>query len=99
MPHWPEAPRNLGPCELCGREKPRTFHHLIPRRLHRKGYALRQFGKEEMQTRGLLLCRACHRKVHQLFDERTLGLEYNTKEKLLAVPALQKFLAWVKKQR
>ncbi|ADI15628.1 hypothetical protein [Truepera radiovictrix] len=86
-------------CELCGREQPLTFHHLIPKRNHRKGAFQRRFSKEEMRRRGLMLCRLCHRQLHKTFSERELGLTLNTKEAILEHPEVQRFLAWARKQR
>ncbi|WP_291722180.1 hypothetical protein [Bernardetia sp.] len=84
-------------CELCEREKRLSFHHLIPRKMHRKKPFLRKFGKEEMKTRGIMVCRKCHSTIHKFWDEKTLGEKYNTKEKLMATEEMQKFVAWVKK--
>lgn len=84
-------------CALCGREQPLTFHHLIPRKLHRKKRFLNRFGKEEMKKRGIDICRKCHAAIHCFWDEKTLGEEYNTKEKLMQTEEMQKFVAWVKK--
>lgn len=86
-------------CELCGREAPLTFHHLIPRKNHRKGYFRRHFSKEELTRRGLMLCRLCHRQLHRLYDEGELGRRLNTKAAILGEPEMQRFLVWAKKQR
>lgn len=86
-------------CELCCRRQPLTFHHLIPRKNHRKGYFQRHFSKDELSRRGLMLCRLCHRHLHRLYDEGELGRRLNTKEAILAEPEMQRFLAWAKKQR
>lgn len=87
-----------GNCELCEREKELTFHHLIPKINHSKNKFLRLFTKEEMRTRGIDLCRECHSFIHRLIDNKTLGLEYNTKEKLLENEKIFKFVEYVKKQ-
>jgi hypothetical protein len=96
-PEQPASGQGAG-CELCGREKPLTFHHLIPRKCHRKKWFLRHFDKVEMKTRGLDLCRDCHRHLHRSFDEQTLGRHYNTREALMAQEEISKFVAWVKKK-
>ncbi len=88
-----------GACELCARHKPLEFHHLIPRKTHKKVWFKKQFGKEEMQTRGLYVCRQCHRHIHRHIDEKTLGRYYNTRDKLLSHPEIAKFVAWVARQR
>lgn len=96
-PEQPEA-ADAGGCELCGRDKPLTFHHLIPRKCHRKKWFQRHFSKTEMQTRGLDLCRDCHRHLHRTYTEQELGRHYNTREALMAQEAIRKFVAWVQKK-
>ncbi|MCC6507541.1 MAG: hypothetical protein IT423_00430 [Pirellulaceae bacterium] len=87
-------------CELCGRVKPLTFHHLIPCAVHRTKRFLARFGKEEMQTRGLNLCSLCHNGIHDLIPkEKELADKYNTKVLLLAHPGVAKHVQWVKKQK
>ena len=85
-------------CELCGRDKPLSFHHLIPRKCHRKKWFQRHFSRAEMQTRGLDLCRDCHRPLPRPFTEQELGRHYNTREALLEQEEIRKFMAWVKKK-
>lgn len=51
-----------------------------------------------MSTRGIDICRDCHSAVHRLIDNKTLGLEYNTREKLLEHESLARFINWVRKQ-
>ncbi len=87
-----------GPCALCARERPLTFHHLIPRTNHRNKWFRKNFDVMDMRTRGLLLCRDCHRKVHQTHDEKTLGRCFNTREALLSDAEIRKFVAWVRKR-
>lgn len=84
---------------MCGRDRPLSFHHLIPRRNHRRNGFQRRFSKEAMRTRGIWLCGDCHRMLHRRFDARELGLELNTLDAILAEPEVQRFLAWVRKQR
>ena len=95
----PSGSKTIGACALCGREKPLEFHHLIPRKTHKKAWFRKRFGKVEMKRRGIHVCRACHRHVHRHIDEKTLGRHYNTREQLLAHPEIEKFVAWVRKQR
>ena len=52
-----------------------------------------------MKKHGLRLCDLCHYAVHHLYDEMTLGKEYNTLEKLLASEKVQKHIHWAKKQK
>jgi hypothetical protein len=87
-------------CELCERDKKLTKHHLIPCAVHTKKKFINRFGKEEMQKRGLMLCKLCHNGIHDLIpDEKELAESYNTKELLLANEAVVKHIAWVKKQK
>lgn len=75
-------------CELCQRDVEKlTVHHLIP--------------KQKKGTHGpkVDICSACHRQIHALFDNKRLAVELNTLEKLQTEPQMQKFLAWVKKQK
>ena len=71
-----------GPCGLCLRERPLTFHHLIPRSLHSNKWFKKRFDRERMQA-GIDLCRDCHTTVHRHLSEKELGRHYNTVESLL----------------
>ena len=87
-------------CELCGRDQPLTFHHLIPCAVHRTKRFIARYGKEEMHTRGLYLCRLCHNGIHDLIPkEKDLADKYNTKDALLEHPGILKHVNWVKKQK
>ncbi len=90
----------LGTCELCGREKPLTEHHLIPRAVHGKKYFQKRFSKEEMTHRRISICRKCHKGIHRLIpDEKELARDYNTREALLTHERVAKHVAWVAKQK
>ena len=86
-------------CELCGRERPLTFHHLIPKAMHGKKRFLRRHTKQEMKSRGLMICRLCHDGIHALFEERELAEQYATKDALLQHPGLVRHVVWVRKQK
>lgn len=88
----------VGPCELCGRTQPRTFHHLIPRTLHSNKWFKKSFTREQMAA-GLELCRDCHGAIHTHIDEKRLGRELNSRERLLAHPQIDRFVAWLSRQR
>lgn len=84
-------------CQLCGIDEVHSEHHLIPRHCHRKKWWKRTFTREQMRQT-ILLCKMCHNSVHDLIpDEKELGREYYTVEKLISHPAIAKYLAW--KQR
>jgi len=95
----PQQSDNIGYCQLCGREKPLSFHHLISRTLHSNKWFRKQYTKKEMQTRGMDLCKDCHKYLHWNYTEKELGREFNTKEALLENEDLQKFLRYIRKQR
>ncbi|MFK7988961.1 MAG: hypothetical protein AB8I08_23285 [Sandaracinaceae bacterium] len=82
-------------CRLCDRIRPLTFHHLIPRTLHRKPRYKRQFTREALQQ-GVMLCRDCHDAVHRFVSEKELGAVYRTLDALRAHPEIARFVAWVK---
>jgi len=85
-------------CALCERERPLTFHHLVPKKVHKKSILLKKFTKEEMQTMGLMLCTDCHKTIHRHIDHIELGRFYHTQEALLGHPEISKFVKWVAKQ-
>ena len=80
-------------CELCGLPCEITAHHLIPKSQTRNKY------KEikEDPSNLLWVCRSCHDQIHSLWDNTQLRDLYNTKEKLLFAPEMQKFIAWKRK--
>lgn len=94
MPRPPDNAR----CELCERAVPLTYHHLIPRKLHRRPRFRKHYSSESLQA-GAWLCRRCHRGIHRLHDEMTLGQELNTLAALRADAAVARHVAWVRKQR
>jgi len=88
----------IGLCGFCERFKELDFHHYIPKTLHKNKLFLKMFSKLYMRTHGIDLCYDCHHTVHHFWDEKTLGKEYNTKEKIFADSKFQKYLQWIKKQ-
>ena len=85
-------------CELCGRERETTSHHLIPKQIHSKKWCKKSFSKDEMKQRRANLCRDCHSCIHRFYTNSELGKYYNTVEKLLAIEKVVRFTEWVKKQ-
>lgn len=85
-------------CEMCHREQPLTFHHLIPKTNHKNKWFRKNFTLEDMRTRGIFICRKCHSHIHKMINEKELGRNYNTLELLLADERIRKFIQWVKKQ-
>ena len=85
-------------CALCQRRVDLTFHHLIPKKLHKRKRFQKHYSKRSL-SQGIWICRQCHRGLHKLFDETTLGTELNNLSTLLAQPAVIKHVEWVKKQK
>ncbi len=88
-------------CALCHRVTRRgtTEHHLIPRTCHANKWFKKRFSREELRAT-IQVCSDCHEAIHECVpDEKTLGREYDTLEKLMAHPEVAKFVAWIRKQR
>ena len=77
---------------------PLTFHHLIPRKMHRRKGFRRRFSKEELNI-GVHVCQKCHRGIHALYDELTLATCFYSLELLLSDETLAGHFRWVAKQR
>ncbi len=86
-------------CELCGRRgAPLTRHHLIPRTRHRDARVRRRYSRAELAQRVAWLCRACHKQVHAVLDEKTLARDYDSVDKLRAHPELARFIRWIRRR-
>jgi hypothetical protein len=84
--------------EFRGRLVPLTRHHVIPVACHSNRWFKRRYSRQQMAA-SLGICRRCHGGLHQLFpDEKQLGLQFNSKERLLAHEGVQKMIAWVRRQ-
>lgn len=92
----PERTKNL--CAGCCQPRQLTFHHLIPKKLHRRTHFRRRYSKAQLNV-GIEVCRDCHKGIHRLYDEMTLAKQFGSPEQLLGDPALQKHFAWVSKLR
>jgi hypothetical protein len=89
----------IGKCELCKRDPiDLTFHHLIPRTFHANSWFKKNFTSEQMQE-GINICTLCHSGIHQLIDEKVLGREYNTIEKLMTHEGVKKHVEWASKRK
>jgi hypothetical protein len=85
-------------CQLCGLEEACNFHHLIPRTLRSNKWFKKRFTAHQMR-RGIHVCRSCHRAIHDLVpDEKRLGREANTLEKLLSHPDVARYVAWKRRR-
>lgn len=81
-------------CQLCEADPIHSFHHFIPRTVHRNKWFKKRFTKVEMRTSGLELCKQYHEMLHELISEKELGRQFNTRDKLVAHPEVAKYLAW-----
>jgi hypothetical protein len=87
-----------GRCSLCDRTAPLTFHHLIPRKVHRRKYFQKHYTRSQL-ARGIDICRLCHDGIHDLYDEMTLARSLRTLLQLRNDPRIRKHVAWVRKQK
>ena len=85
-------------CTFCLRAVELTFHHLIPRKVHRRTFFRKHVDREAL-NRGIWVCRQCHKGIHKRFDEMELAKHFNTKELLQSDDALQRHFQWVAKQK
>ena len=77
-------------CPNCNRNldrKDMVRHHLTPR----------QKGGSKGET--AMFCRPCENHLHGLYPNSVLKRDYNTVEKIIADPEMQKFGKWVSKTR
>lgn len=87
-----------GQCPLCLRETYLTFHHLIPKKMHRRTYFKKHYSKLEL-AQGIDICRQCHNGLHRTFTEMELAKQFTTIESIRANPSLADYFAWVAKQK
>nr|WP_136250768.1 hypothetical protein [Ningiella ruwaisensis] len=87
-----------GLCPLCGRDVNLTFHHLIPKKMHRRSHFKKHFTKAELAS-GIDICRKCHDGLHKTYNEMELAKQYNTIEALKSDERLSAHFAWVAKQK
>jgi hypothetical protein len=96
-PNYPRRDR-FGVCPLCHRQVDLTFHHLIPKKMHRRTYFKKNYSKPEL-AQGIDICRKCHTGLHKTYDEMQLAKQFSTIEAIIADPALSIHFAWVSKQK
>ncbi|KAI0368204.1 hypothetical protein BV20DRAFT_948558 [Pilatotrama ljubarskyi] len=95
-PVWSKTRTNE--CEICEREVPLTYHHLIPREVHDK-VRKKKWHPESMLNSVAWLCRPCHSAVHHVASNEVLAKEYYTVDLLLAREDIQKWRKYAAKQR
>lgn len=92
------ATDRFGECLLCGRWLDLTFHHLIPKKLHRRTRFQKTYSKAEL-NQGIWVCRLCHNGIHDHYDEMALAKHLSTLESLQMDPHIQRHAEWVAKQK
>lgn len=92
------AKEKHGKCPLCNRTTALTFHHLIPRKVHRRAHFKKHYSKSEL-NQGVNICRNCHNGIHRRYDEMSLAKRLHTLDALLRDEELSRFFTWVSKQR
>jgi hypothetical protein len=88
----------MAKCKLCGREKELTFHHFIPKTLHKNKWFKKRFTRDQMDQ-GIYICEHdCHPEIHRFIDAKEMGRDYNTLELLRNHPQVRKYIKWIRKQ-
>lgn len=87
-----------GECPACRRETLLSFHHLIPKKVHRREFFRKRYDRQHLAL-GIYVCRLCHDGIHSRFDEMTLAKQFSDPGKLLAEPSLQSHFDWVARQK
>ncbi len=87
-----------GICPTCKRYHRLTFHHLIPKKMHRRNFFRKKIDKNRLQQ-GIYICRQCHDGIHKMYNEMHLAKHLNSLDSLLEDERLQGYFKWVSKQR
>jgi len=87
-----------GPCALCRRCVPLTFHHLIPRKMHRRAHFRKRYSRQALGA-GIDVCQRCHTGLHRLHDEMMLARQLNTLQALQEDDAVARHVDWVARQK
>ena len=90
-------PQDLDKCMLCLRELPLTFHHLIPRLMHKKKW-VKQSLPHRLQD-GIWVCHGCHSAIHRFIPHADLARTFHSVEALMLHEDLGKFVLWSRMQR
>ncbi|KAI0072488.1 hypothetical protein K474DRAFT_1667784 [Panus rudis PR-1116 ss-1] len=85
-------------CEICEREVPLTYHHLIPREVHTK-VLKKKWHPEHMLNSVAWLCRPCHSAVHSVASNEELAKDFYTVDLLLEREDIQRWRKYASKQR
>ena len=90
--------QKIGICPLCYRNARLTFHHLIPKKMHRRAHFKKRYTKQKLNE-GIAICRQCHDGIHRFYSEMTLAKTLNTQKALQQDVDLANYFDWVSKQR
>ncbi|KAJ7898631.1 hypothetical protein B0H14DRAFT_174846 [Mycena olivaceomarginata] len=85
-------------CEICEREVPLTYHHLIPRSTHAKA-AKKKWHLPSMLNSVAWLCRPCHTVVHHVATNEELAQHYFSVSLLLERDDIRRWGKYASKQR
>ncbi|KAJ7128697.1 hypothetical protein C8R44DRAFT_616091 [Mycena epipterygia] len=85
-------------CEICEREIPLTYHHLIPRSTHAKAVK-KKWHPTSMLNSVAWLCRPCHTMVHHVATNEELAQRYYSVSLLLEREDIQRWGKYASKQR
>ncbi|KAF8179922.1 hypothetical protein K438DRAFT_1603153 [Mycena galopus ATCC 62051] len=85
-------------CEICEREVPLTYHHLIPRAMHVKAVK-KKWHPASMLNSVAWLCRPCHTVVHQVARTEELAQHYYSVDLLLQREDIRRWGKYASKQR
>lgn len=86
-------------CETCKRNKDLESHHLIPKSNHANSWFKKNFTKYEMKNRRIDVCRDCHVAIHKRSNNKILGREFNTLDKILSDEKLINMFKFFSKQK
>jgi hypothetical protein len=85
-------------CELCGKENSiLAFHHLVPKKLHKKTAITTLFLDVDLNSYGVMVCAPCHKMIHKKINHFDLATKYYSLEKLKNHFQLSRFIAFQQK--
>jgi len=85
-------------CEICGRNCPLSYHHLIPRSTHTKVLRKKWHPPERLNVVAWL-CRSCHSAVHRSQPNEVLAKNYYTVDLIMTQEVMQRWAVWCGRQR
>jgi len=75
-----------------------TKHHLIPKTVHSNKWFKKRYNRVEL-NRKIPVCKDCHSSIHELIEEKELGRDFNTLEKLLSNEKIIRYLEWKNRRK